>query len=244
MSVYGGEDLFERLNGLFLEWRVWGKDRELNLKCVNDIYSLSLDFIVKAVEKRYRVYGKAYSKYCPREYKDRLSGNKALLLVLAARNNGFDPLVRQLTGREESALLKELEARKNSPAKIDRDIANRIRDYLVRLHSGYVRKAVEAFKGYGLEEDDLFQEGMMGFLRAMDNFRCQPGKRLRSFSSWWVWGAMLRALISRGYIVRVPVKIAECIARIRDLEAGDWQSRSALRGREDRSSSGEFVRAY
>ena len=66
MSVYGGEDLFERLNGLFLEWRVWGKDRELNLKCVNDIYSLSLDFIVKAVEKRYRVYGKAYSKYCPR----------------------------------------------------------------------------------------------------------------------------------------------------------------------------------
>ena len=97
--------------------------------------------------------------------------------------------------------------------------ADRARARFVSSNSRYVWKLVwAARKGSHLTADDLFQEGMIGLLRATDLFDPEKGFRFTTYATWWIDQRIYRALDDGDRTVRLPVHLQEKYRRIRRSE--------------------------
>lgn len=61
---------------------------------------------------------------------------------------------------------------------------------LFRSHMRLVHKIVQKYKGYGLQQEDLHQEGYMGLMRAIEKFEPEKGFRLNTYAGWWIRAAV------------------------------------------------------
>lgn len=75
----------------------------------------------------------------------------------------------------------------------------------VRLIIMFTRK----FHGRGLEADDVFQAGCLGFTRAIRKYdlRRKDMPRLATYASWWVKAIAQRAVLDEGRTVRLPSNV-------------------------------------
>jgi RNA polymerase primary sigma factor len=97
--------------------------------------------------------------------------------------------------------------------------ADRARARFVAGNTRYVWKLVWiARKGSHLTADDLFQEGMIGLLRATDLFDPEKGFRFTTYATWWIEQRIYRALDDGDRTVRLPVHLQEKYRRIRRSE--------------------------
>nr|WP_237536004.1 sigma-70 family RNA polymerase sigma factor [Streptomyces sp. SID3343] len=75
----------------------------------------------------------------------------------------------------------------------------------------------------GMELLDLFQEGNLGLIRAVQGFDHAQGNRFITYASWWIRQSVHRGLTDRARAIRYPAHVVERIARIdqgiRSLEA-------------------------
>lgn len=110
------------------------------------------------------------------------------------------------------------------------DIRRLARDCLVLHNQGLAWSSVRTHIGQGLDEDDLFQHGMLGILRAVRKFDPRQGNKFSTYATWWVRQAITRALADEGSAIRIPVHMHELVRKVgrveRDL-TGAGQSRSA-----------------
>lgn len=103
----------------------------------------------------------------------------------------------------------------NHDRRVLRD-AERARERFVRSNVRYVWKLVrEKGKRTHLTPDDLFQEGMIGLLRATDLYDPERGFRFSTYATWWIEQRMHRALADGDRTVRLPVHLHEKYRRIR-----------------------------
>ena len=94
--------------------------------------------------------------------------------------------------------------------------ADRARERFVRSNVRYVWKLVrEKGRRIHLTSDDLFQEGMIGLLRATDLYDPEMGFRFSTYATWWIEQRMHRALADGDRTVRLPVHLHEKYRRIR-----------------------------
>lgn len=65
------------------------------------------------------------------------------------------------------------------------------------------------FQGCGnLQFEDLFQEGVLGLIRAVDKFDHRLGNKFSTYAVWWVRQGIMTALAERGIgAVRLPAKV-------------------------------------
>ena len=84
------------------------------------------------------------------------------------------------------------------------------------------------FRGRGVEQQDLVQEGTLGLIRALSKFDYARGCRFATYASWWVRQAMQRAIQDQGRTIRLPASAAQKLQRIRQAER-----RNAGRNRPD-----------
>lgn len=136
------------------------------------------------------------------------SGNVASFGVRTL--GGFDRL--PLLSREEEYLLGQAIARarsiKQATSEAEKTVlqaAKIAREKLILHNLRLVAKwAVKYARRYGMEADDLFQEGVLGLNRAIDTF--DPERRLRfiTFAGHWVKQAMDRYAQYNGRTVRIP----------------------------------------
>jgi RNA polymerase primary sigma factor len=81
-----------------------------------------------------------------------------------------------------------------------------------------IRIAFE-YQGYGLPVADLISEGNLGLMRAVELFNPELGSRLAPYAAAWIKQRIRRALSNQSRIVRLPMNVVECAARVRHAES-------------------------
>lgn len=80
----------------------------------------------------------------------------------------------------------------------------------------YVRKlAAQRRNLKHLTHDDVFQEGLIGLLRATELYDPELGFRFKTYATWWIQQHIHRALDDGDRTIRLPVHLHESIRRIR-----------------------------
>jgi RNA polymerase primary sigma factor len=106
-------------------------------------------------------------------------------------------------------------------AKALRDVICRGEEARERFVLSNVRLVLSVAREYqrrtSLELTDLVQEGVIGLMKAVENF--DPGLRLKfsTYAVWWVRQAIQRAIADQGKIVRLPVHRHDEVVRLRRM---------------------------
>ena len=80
---------------------------------------------------------------------------------------------------------------------------------LVTSHLRYVAKVVRGYRGYGLPEEDLIQEGNVGLMKAVKRFDPNVGVRLVSFAMHWIRAEIHEFVLRNWRIVKVATTKAQ-----------------------------------
>ena len=99
----------------------------------------------------------------------------------------------------------------------ERDLATRFRRDndldaawgLVTSHLRYVAKVARGYRGYGLPQEDLIQEGNIGLMKAVKRFDPAVGVRLVSFAMHWIRAEIHEFVLRNWRIVKVATTKAQ-----------------------------------
>lgn len=82
-------------------------------------------------------------------------------------------------------------------------------EYMVRTNVGLIRNAVKRFSGRGAEEEDLFQIGSIGLLKAIRNFKREYNVCFSTYAVPMILGEIKRFLRDDG-----PVKVSRSVREL------------------------------
>ena len=80
---------------------------------------------------------------------------------------------------------------------------------LVTSHLRYVAKVARGYRGYGLPQEDLIQEGNVGLMKAVKAFDPTVGARLVSFAMHWIRAEIHEFVLRNWRIVKVATTKAQ-----------------------------------
>lgn len=86
---------------------------------------------------------------------------------------------------------------------------------LIERNLRFVVQVANKYKGYGLPLADLINEGNLGLMHAARKFDPERGVRFITYAVWWIRQAVLHALAEGGSAVRLPIKQAEALSKLR-----------------------------
>ncbi len=83
------------------------------------------------------------------------------------------------------------------------------KDEVVKNNLGLVCKLARKYERYyGVEYDDLVQEGCIGLLRAREKYNPKKGKRFSTYAYHWIRSGMLTYIQEKTRIIRLPRNVA------------------------------------
>lgn len=98
--------------------------------------------------------------------------------------------------------------------------AEKARELFVATNQRYVWTIVRKNRrAQHLTEDDFYQEGMLGLLRATDLYNPELGFRFKTYATWWIERYIQRAVQNDDRQVRLPVYLSEKLHKIRTAQA-------------------------
>lgn len=91
-----------------------------------------------------------------------------------------------------------------------------------QLVTAYERMIWDIAKRYATgcrshKADDLFQEGFIGFLVALDKFNLDSGNRLSTYATHWIKQAIFRAISNKDRMIRLPNHVHEINYKVMKL---------------------------
>jgi RNA polymerase sigma factor (sigma-70 family) len=125
---------------------------------------------------------------------------ETLVILNYARQALRDPRVARTTGmgrRELRAFVSQL-----STAL---DNYRQLRDQMVRANVRLVSVLARRYRHPTLTYLDLFQEGTVGLLRAVEKFDPSRNIKFSTYATWWIWQQLGRAADTQGSLIRTPV---------------------------------------
>src|SRR5660397_85378 len=113
-------------------------------------------------------------------------------------------------------LAKELPPEENDElavkAKTDKECRDKLIIHNTRLVKYFANKY--SFQTF-LTVDDLFQEGILGLMKAVDKYKPNKGVRFSTYAVWHIKRSIFRAIGNTERTVRIPIWM---IQQISDLE--------------------------
>lgn len=101
---------------------------------------------------------------------------------------------------------------------------------LLEQHNRQILQIAKRFRGRGVALWDLFSEGRIGLLKAIEKFDMDRGFRLSTYASWWIRQMMTRAVQNQGRTIRIPVHAHEfhnkVVCAIRELKRDNGSDES------------------
>ena len=91
---------------------------------------------------------------------------------------------------------------------------DRARDRLTRANLRLVVSVAKRFGGRGLPLLDLFQEGNLGLMRAVEKFDADKGFKFSTYATWWIRQAITRAIADQSRTIRIPVHKVDAMNRV------------------------------
>ena len=97
---------------------------------------------------------------------------------------------------------------------------------LVLAHMRFVAFIAPGYKGYGLEQADLIQEGTIGLMKAVKRFNPYKKVRLSSFAVYWIRAEIHEYIFKNWKIVKVATTKAQrkLFFKLRQAKAHIYQS--------------------
>ena len=97
---------------------------------------------------------------------------------------------------------------------------------LVLAHMRFVAFIAHGYKGYGLEQADLIQEGTIGLMKAVKRFNPYKKVRLSSFAVYWIRAEIHEYIFKNWKIVKVATTKAQrkLFFKLRQAKAHIYQS--------------------
>jgi len=92
-------------------------------------------------------------------------------------------------------------------------------DQIVETHLKLVVKCARVFAARegSLPIEDLYQEGSLGLMKAVEHFSPAYGHRFMSYAPDWIRQSVTRAIADSGRVVRIPVHMNETINKLLHL---------------------------
>ena len=86
---------------------------------------------------------------------------------------------------------------------------------LVERNLRFVLQVAGKYKGSDVPLTDLINEGNLGLIHAARKFDPDRGARFITYAVWWIRQAIMHALAAGGGAVRLPIKEAELLSKLR-----------------------------
>ncbi|MEB3222452.1 MAG: sigma-70 family RNA polymerase sigma factor [Candidatus Sericytochromatia bacterium] len=101
------------------------------------------------------------------------------------------------------------------------------RHELAAQAEGLIHKELRRYQFPGVDREELFQEAVLGLLKAIDGFDAGRGLRLSTYAVPLIRQAIDRRGGSLGRVVRLPSHVREELSRVRKAEAALRQAQGA-----------------
>src|SRR3954453_4979380 len=88
---------------------------------------------------------------------------------------------------------------------------------MIESNLGLVHVMAEAYRGRGVANDDLVQEGTVGLIQAGDRFDPDRGGKFATHAAWWIRRALIDAL-GQSRVIRMPAKAQRSLSAVRGAE--------------------------
>ena len=111
---------------------------------------------------------------------------------------------------------------------------------LVLAHMRFVAFIAHGYKGYGLEQADLIQEGTIGLMKAVKRFNPHKKVRLSSFAVYWIRAEIHEYIFKNWKIVKVATTKAQrkLFFKLRQAKSHIYQSLTSDQAEEIASNLG------
>lgn len=93
-----------------------------------------------------------------------------------------------------------------------------LRDQMVRANLRLVSVLARRYRHQTLTYLDLFQEGVLGLLRAVEKYDPDRKVRFATYATWWIWQQLGRSVDTYGPLIRTPVHWSQLRRRMRREE--------------------------
>jgi len=108
-----------------------------------------------------------------------------------------------LTFEQELDLSRRVEAGEESARK-----------RLIQANLRLVVRIAKAYSRYGTAFLDLIQEGNLGLINAAGKFDYRKNVRFSTYASWWIKQSIVRALVNKNRMIRLPHRKEESLRKM------------------------------
>lgn len=92
------------------------------------------------------------------------------------------------------------------------------RERMIEANLRLVVSIAKRHAARGLSLSDLIEEGNIGLIHAVEKYRGSKGCKFSTYATYWIRQAVERALLKQSSVVRVPIHVAQDMARMVKVE--------------------------